>query len=166
MSDKDVILTGIGGLLGLVIGGPFLAIIGGGIGYLVSEATKIRTFISFAAPEDNRIRDLFVGQTKNPDFPIDIIDYSVKEPFDEKWKTQCRERIKKTQLVIVLVGKTTYKAEGVIWEIKAAKEEGIPVFGVYIYKDDKSKIPEGLSGRDLIEWKWEGIANKAKELVK
>lgn len=164
MSDKDIILTGIGGLLGLVIGGPFLAIIGGGIGYLVSETTKIRTFISFAA-EDIRIRDLFIGQTKNPDFPIDIIDYSVQEPFDEKWKTQCRKRIKKTQLMIVLVGKTTYKAEGVLWEIKATKEEGIPVFGVYIDKDDEGKIPEGLSGRNVIGWTWKGIANKAKELV-
>lgn len=120
--------------------------------------TKVRAFISFAA-EDKNYRDLIVGQAKNPNSPIEIADWSVQEPFDEKWKTQCRERIKKTQLVIVLVGKTTCKADGACWEIKTAKEEGVPVFGVHINKDDKGQIPKELSGAPIIEWTWDGIAN-------
>lgn len=119
---------------------------------------KVRTFISFAA-EDKTYRDLLIGQAKNPNSPIEIADWSVQEPFDEKWKTQCRERIKKTQQMIVLISKTTHKANGACWEIATAKEEGIPVFGVYIDKDDKGQIPKELSGKPVIDWTWEGIAD-------
>lgn len=119
---------------------------------------KVRTFISFAA-EDKTYRDLLIGQAKNPNSLIEIADWSVQEPFDEKWKTQCRERIKKSQQMIVLISKTTHKADGACWEIATAKEEGIPVFGVYINKDDKSQIPKELAGKSVIEWTWDGIAD-------
>ena len=125
---------------------------------------KIRTFISFAK-EDKTYRDLLVGQAKNPNSPIEIADWSVQEPFDEKWKTQCRERIKKTRLMIMLIGKQTYKAEGACWEVATAKEEGIPVFGVHITKHDKGQIPKELSGKSVIEWTWDGIANLVNKLT-
>jgi hypothetical protein len=126
---------------------------------------KVRTFISFAA-EDKKYRDFLVGQAKNTDSPIEIADWSVQEPFDEKWKTQCRQRIKKTQLMIMLVGKQTYKAEGACWEVNTAKEEGIPVFGIHINKDDKGTIPKELLGSPVIEWTWDGIANMVRKLTK
>lgn len=119
---------------------------------------KVRTFISFAA-EDKNYRDLFDGQAKNPNCPFEIADWSVQEPFDEKWKTHCRERIKKTQIMVILIGKTTHKAEGACWEVATAKEEGIPVFGVYIDKEENGQIPKELSGNPVIEWTWDGIAN-------
>lgn len=119
---------------------------------------KVKTFISFAA-EDKTYRDLLIGQAKNPNSPMEIADWSVQEPFDEKWKTQCRERIKKTQQMIVLVSKITHKANGACWEIATAKEEGIPVFGVYIDKDNKGQIPKELAGEPVIEWTWDGIAD-------
>ncbi len=53
---------------------------------------KVRAFISFAA-EDDRIRDLFIGQGKLPDTPWNIADWSLHEPFSEKWKTQTRPRM-------------------------------------------------------------------------
>jgi len=125
---------------------------------------KVRTFISFAA-EDKNYRDLLNGQAKHPDSPFEIADWSVQEPFDEKWKTQCRERIKKTQVMIILISKTTHKAEGACWEVATAKEEGIPVFGVYIDKEDKGQIPKELSGNDVIEWTWDGINNMINKNV-
>ncbi len=42
---------------------------------------------------------------------------SVKEPWDEKWKTNCRTRIKSCDEVIVLVSKNLKKADGTIWKI-------------------------------------------------
>jgi hypothetical protein len=124
-----------------------------------------RTYISFDYDNDRPARDLFVGQAKNEDCPINIVDYSQHYEFTEKWKTQCRERIKKTSLCIQLVGKKTWQAEGAVWEVKAAKEEGIPVFGVYIDKNDHGKIPSSLAGSNVIEWTWHGIADMIKKLV-
>jgi hypothetical protein len=96
-----------------------------------------RIFISFAA-EDIRYRDLLVGQAKNSDTPFELRDMSVQEPFDSKWKTRCREQIK---------------------EIKCAHEEGLPILGVHVHCDDKGAVPPELSGRRVVTWRWDNIAN-------
>ncbi len=54
-------------------------------------AANDRIFVSFAA-EDIRYRDLLIGQAKNEDSPFSFVDMSVKEPWDERWKTNCRAR--------------------------------------------------------------------------
>jgi len=46
---------------------------------------------------------------------------SVKEPWDEKWKTNCRTKIKGRNGVIALISKNTAKADGAKWESSARK---------------------------------------------
>ncbi|WP_437635576.1 TIR domain-containing protein [Sorangium sp. So ce854] len=119
-------------------------------------ATTNRIFISFAI-EDKSYRDLLVGQARNAKIPFEFVDMSVKEPWDEKWKTNCRTRIKGCDGVIVLVSKNTSKAEGALWEIRCAKEEGVPIRGVYCTTDSRPAItPEGLR---MLNWTWDNIAN-------
>lgn len=115
-----------------------------------------RVFISFAA-EDTSARDLLVGQSKNDKCPFEFADFSVKEPFDEKWKTNCRTKIKGCDGVIALLSKKTYNADGARWEMQCAIEEKKPILGVHIHKDDKGSIPPELSGKKVIEWSWDGI---------
>ena len=117
-----------------------------------------RIFISFAV-EDTNARDFLVGQAKNKNSPFEFVDMSVKEPWDNSWKTQCRSRIKGCDGVIALISKKTYNADGARWEMKCAKEENVPMLGVHIYKDDKGAIPPELSGCRVIEWSWDGIAS-------
>lgn len=126
---------------------------------------KKRAFISFDYDNDVQYRDFLIGQAKNPLSPIEIADWSLRYAFDSKWKTQCRERIKRTGIVIQLVGSNTYRAEGANWEVKCAKEEGIPVFGVYINKNDKGIVPSNLKGSTVIEWTWDGIAKMVNKLT-
>jgi len=121
-------------------------------------AKQFRIFISFAS-EDERSRDFLVGQAKNEKSPFNFIDMSVKEPFDEKWKTQCRTKIKSCDGVIALLSKKTWNADGARWEMSCANEEGIPIIGVHIHKDDKGTIPPELKGKKVIEWTWQGIKN-------
>ncbi len=125
---------------------------------------KKRAFVSFDY-DDVRYRDFLIGQAKNPGSPIDIIDWSLRESFDYKWKTQCKERIKRSSVVIQLVGRNTYKAEGAMWEVQCAINEGIPVFGVYIDKNNKGTIPPPLKGFPVIEWTWSGIAQMVNKLT-
>lgn len=117
-----------------------------------------RVFISFAA-EDARYRDFLVGQMRLQDSPIDFVDFSVKEPWDEKWKTNCRTKIKGCEGLIALISKKTWNATGARWEMKCADEEGIPMLGVHIHADDKGAIPPELVGHKVIEWTWDGIKN-------
>ncbi len=120
-------------------------------------AKNNRIFVSFAV-EDANYRDLLKGQAKNAKSPFDFVDMSAKEPWDEKWKTNCRTKIKGCDGLIALLSKKTWNADGAKWEMKCAKEEGIPMLGVHIHKDDKGAIPSELAGKKVIEWTWDGIA--------
>ena len=120
-------------------------------------ATKNRIFISFAI-QDKWARDYLVGQAKNAKSPFEFIDMSVKEPWDEKWKTQCRSRIKSCDGVVAMLSSNTATADGELWEMKCANEEGIPMIGVYVDKNKKPPIPDALKGKKVIEWTWDGIA--------
>lgn len=119
--------------------------------------TSKRVFISFAV-EDKNIRDLLVGQARNENTPFEFMDMSVKRPWDSAWKTQCRQRIRGCDGVIVLVSKNTLKASGAHWEIQCAREEGIPVMAIYASNDDKScRLPAELAGKRIHNWSWPNI---------
>jgi hypothetical protein len=127
---------------------------------------KIPAFTSFAA-EDARIRDLFVGQGRHPDTPWEIVDYSLHEPFSEKWKTQTRPRIARCKVVILLIGPTTFQAEGALWEVKCGFEEGVPCFGVWISQTNRGPLPQCLRPENVISWGWSDIGamiRKAAEM--
>lgn len=117
-------------------------------------ATNNRIFISFAM-EDSNFRDLLVGQAKLEKSPFSFIDMSVKEPWDEKWKTNCRIKIKGCDGVIVLVSKRTASAEGALWEINCAKEESIPIVGIYCTPSDRPASSPG--GLKVVDWNWPNV---------
>jgi len=120
---------------------------------------KKRVFISFAV-EDSTYRDFLVGQAKNENSPFEFTDMSVKEPWDEKWKTQCRTKIKGCDGMIALVSKNTKNATGQLWEVNCGKEEKVPVRGIYTNSDDKpSTLPKEFDGVKVVNWTWDNIKN-------
>jgi len=117
-----------------------------------------RIFISFAV-EDKYARDYLVGQARNEKSPFEFVDMSVKEPWSDSWKTRCRTKIKGCNGVIALLSSNTMKATGARWEMKCAIEEGIPIRGMYVSKDDICGIPTELLGKRVMHWTWSNIAN-------
>lgn len=107
-----------------------------------------RVFISFAI-EDKWARGYLVGQARNDNSPFEFTDMSVKQPWDNTWKSRCRERIKGCDGVIVLLSKKTWNADGAKWEMQCAVDENIPIIGVHIKSDDKGAIPTELEGQKL-----------------
>ena len=79
--------------------------------------TTKRVFISFDFDHDEELRDALVAQAKNPDSPFQISDYSVREPFESRWRDKIRDRIRKTDLTIVICGEHTHTAQGVAAEL-------------------------------------------------
>jgi hypothetical protein len=116
-----------------------------------------KIFISFAA-EDIRARDFLVAQAKNHRTPFTFRDMSLGQPFDERWKTQCREKISECHGFIALLSKRTWRAAGARWEMLCAAQEGIPSLGIHIHKDEQGAKPPELKGR-VVEWRWQTIAN-------
>lgn len=122
-------------------------------------ADKNRIFISFAI-EDELLRDFLVGQAKNEKSPFEFVDMSVKKPWDSAWKTKCRTKIKGCDGVLIIVTKNSKQADGQLWEIKCAKEEGIPCKGIWGYKDDKpATLPSEFDGVQIVYWTWPNIKN-------
>ncbi len=122
-------------------------------------ADKKRIFISFAI-EDKTLRDFLVGQAHNARSPFDFVDMSVKEPWDSAWKTNCRRKIKGCDGMLIIVTKNTKKADGQLWEVNCAKEEGIPRRGIWGDSDDKpSTLPSELEGVRTVNWTWDNIKN-------
>lgn len=115
-----------------------------------------RAFVSFEM-EDRWARDFLVQQAKDKNNDISFVDYSVQDPFDSSWKTQCELRIGRTKGTIVLIGPTTYKSEAVIWEIAETGQQGNYLFGVQINKDETHPIPVGLSSGSVIRWNFDKI---------
>lgn len=122
-----------------------------------------RIFISFAF-EDKYARDFLKGQAENNESPFDFVDMSIMEPFDEKWKTKCRVRIKSCDGAVALISKHTRFADGAKWEMNCANEEDVPMLGVHIHADDKGQVPSQLDDHKVIEWSWNGIARFIEEL--
>jgi hypothetical protein len=87
-------------------------------------------------------------------------DWSVKEPWDQnEWKTRCLTKIKRCDLVIVMVGEKTFSCSGVKAEIEMAKEAGVPVVGIRGYPNKTCPRPDGLEG--YYTWTWENIKKLA-----
>ncbi|MDD4083188.1 MAG: TIR domain-containing protein [Sphaerochaetaceae bacterium] len=136
---------------------------GGGFAYaqdmgksLNDYSEKPRVFLSFHIEDESQI-NFIRNQAK--DGKLEFTDYSVKEPFDEKWKTQCTERIRQSSMLIVMIGPETSQREAVDWEIRKAIELGKPVIGVRIYKDKNHPVPRALKeiNAKVICWKLEDI---------
>lgn len=117
-----------------------------------------KIFISFAI-EDEYLRDFLKGQSKNENSPFEFVDMSVKKPWDLQWKTNCRTRIKGCDGVISIVTKNTKNADGQIWEMKCAKDENIPIIGIYGNNSHSGvTIPSKCGYVRLMDWTWPNIS--------
>ena len=120
--------------------------------------TKKRVFISFDFDNDDDLRNLLVGQAKNPDSPFDIADWSVKEPFIGNWKEKVRERIRKTDLTIVICGEWTHTANGVAEELRITREEEKPYFLLWGRSDKTCTKPKtALASDKMYKWTWDNL---------
>jgi hypothetical protein len=119
---------------------------------------KKRVFISFDFDHDEDLRNLLVGQAKNPDSPFDIADWSVKEHLTGDWKEKVRERIRRTDLTIVICGEWTHTATGVAAELRITREEGKPYFLLWGRADKKCTKPKtALESDKIYKWTWDNL---------
>ena len=127
-----------------------------------------RAFISFDFDNNAPQKLYFVGQSTNSKTPFSIEDWSSKSSLPQKeWEDLIRSKIAKTNLMIVLVGKSMSSATGVAKEIAMAKSHNIPFFGVYVGGADTSTaLPVGLPRNRVIPWEWAKIASAIDQCMK
>ncbi len=133
----------------------------------MSTVQTPRAFISFDFDNNESEKHLFSGQSKNSKTPFDIYDWSSKDALPQPtWEATIRAKINRTSMVIVLVGRRMGTAVGVAKEIAMAKEQNVPVFGVYVGgADTTSALPVGLARNRVIAWNWDNIAAAIRQMM-
>ena len=126
-----------------------------------------RAFISFDFDHDETEKNLFVGQSKNSRTPFSIEDWSAKSSMPQsEWEALIKEKINKCNMLIVLSGQTMASAAGVSKEITMAKDQDVPIFGVYVDgANSSSNLPKGLQRNRTISWNWDSIANAVDQMM-
>jgi len=117
---------------------------------------KKKIFISFDFDNDLALKNLLVGQSKLADSPFEIIDGSLKEVAPSKdWMKRAKSKIKDADAVIVMLGTTTFKAPGVLKEVKMAKQLKVKIHQIIGYQ---GKDCPGLKGGGTpYDWTWDNL---------
>ena len=127
-----------------------------------------RAFISFDFDNNETEKHLFAGQSKHSETPFNIEDWSSKSALPQAvWESMIEDKIKKSNMVIVLVGRSTYNATGVKKEIAFADKHNVPCFGVYVSGAGAfTTLPVGLERSRVISWGWDSIASKVSQMMR
>ena len=117
---------------------------------------KPRVFVSFDFDNDKILKDFIVGQSKLSDSPFELSDWSMKEAAPQaNWEAEARARISRSDMVIVMVGPKTYKAPGVLKEVKIARVFKKPIYQIIGYRNGNyTPVPD--AGR-LYSWNWDNL---------
>jgi hypothetical protein len=122
------------------------------------EMAAKRVFISFDYDHDEDLRNLLAGQAKHSDTPFELCNWSLKEPFASNWKERVRQRIRQTDLTIVICGTNTHQASGVAAELEISREEGKPYFLLWGRTDQQCMKPSNAHSSDTIyKWTWDNL---------
>lgn len=116
-----------------------------------------KAFVSFKM-EDRWARDFLAQHARDERIPFEFLDYSIKEPFEGRWKTYARARIAQTNGTIVLIGPSTAHADAVLWEIAETLRQGRSLFGIQINRDKTYGVPEGIPR--VVRWNFQDIAGE------
>ena len=121
-----------------------------------------RAFFSFDFDEDQGLKHHMVGQMKLPSSPFTGADWSMKEAAPQKnWEQEAESRIRRSDVVVVLVGAKTHNAPGVLQEVAIARRVGKPLVQIIGYKDTHpTPVPNG--GR-LLKWTWDNMTSVLEE---
>ncbi len=126
-----------------------------------------RAFISFDFDHNEKQKLYFIGQSKNSRTPFSVQDWSAKSAMPQsQWEQIVEDKIKRCNMVIVLVGRNMSSAIGVRKEVEMAARNNVPVFGVYV--DDAnylSNLPIGLARSRVVNWQWDKIAEKIDQMM-
>ena len=101
------------------------------IGLIAQLYALPKMFFSFDFSEDRDAACMVAGQMKNKSRGFMIEDWSLKEAAPQRmWREKARRKMAYCDLLVVVVGNYTYRATGVLAEVRIAHDLGLPVVSV------------------------------------
>ncbi|PHQ31381.1 TIR domain-containing protein [Rhodopirellula bahusiensis] len=118
---------------------------------------KKKVFVSYDFDNDKALKEFLIGQSKLPDSPFEIVDFSLKEAAPEKtWLEKARVAIGRADVFVVLLGPKTNAAPGVLKEVAVATGFEKPRFQLIGYKNGQSSWAVVGGGRTY-KWTWDNL---------
>lgn len=118
---------------------------------------KKRVFVSFDFDNDKALKDFIIGQSRLPDSPFECLDFSMKEAAPERnWEIEAERKINMSDMVIVMVGQTTYRAPGVRKEVAIARRLKKPIIQIKGYREPTKCPPVEDAGQYYL-WNWDNL---------
>ena len=115
-----------------------------------------RVFVSFDFDNDRELKTLLAGQSRLPNSPFSFSDWSMKEAAPQRnWEDDAESRIIRSDLVLVMVGASTYRASGVLKEVEMARRNNIPIVQM-IGPSGGNHTAVPNAGR-LYAWSWDNL---------
>ncbi len=114
-----------------------------------------RVFVSFDYDNDARLKDMLIGQSRNPNSPFTVEDWSVKAA-SSGWRADAKNRIARSEQVIVLCGHYMGTATGVNIEIDLARETGTPYFLLKGLEGATRPTTAGATDK-MYDWTWDNL---------
>ena len=127
---------------------------------------KVRVFLSFDFDRDEELHRNFYTQAE-PDKDNsrhDIENYSLTEAYSpsENWLNKARNKIKQSDIVIVVVGDDAHSSDGVKKEVEIARQLRKPMFQIRPQKRTAGAVK---GAGEMIPWRWKLINKKIDELL-
>lgn len=118
-----------------------------------------KVFTSFDYDHDEDLRTMLIGQSKHPDTPFQMADWSVREHMSGDWRAKVQRRMNNVDLVAVICGEHTDSADGVAAELAIAKQVGKPYFLLCGRAHGNFRRPRGAEGEKVYTWNWDNLKN-------
>ena len=116
-----------------------------------------RVFVSFDFDNDSGIKNFVMSQAKLPTSPFSGADWSMKEAAPQhNWENEAENRIKQCDIILIMVGKQTYKASGVLKEVELARKYNKQIAQIIAYPNLINPTPVPNAGR-LYRWNWDNL---------
>lgn len=61
---------------------------------------------------------------------LELLEHPVRKTYQENWKHQCERKIRRSSLIICLIGNSTHRSEAVTWEVAKGLALGKSILAV------------------------------------
>lgn len=123
-------------------------------------ATLVSRVFLVCAPQDLKYAELIAAKARGDRMPLAFDSFGDGRPSELSWQLECRRRIRSARTAVVLVSPHTSSSARAMWQVRCARQEGVPVLGITLAFDDTAGPAQGASvdADALVKWKWKAIA--------
>jgi hypothetical protein len=122
---------------------------------IAGSPTRVYIAFDFA---DRNAAQLMGGQLRRPGTGYDVANWSLKEARPEpEWETDAEYQIKRSRLLMIVLGPETYRASGVLKEVAIARRSDVKVPCCQVAPSTLSIVHPVANGGRWYRWTHENI---------